>query len=77
MDDEFITLKLDDTQIDKSASQIVFSTDAGKWFMKITASGLVFNREEYPNCEADVFSKAFMELLEKQFKIKFIGKGAE
>lgn len=49
-----------------------FYADSDNWFLKINRDqGIVFNREKYPNSTPDDFAKAFMDILEKEFTVKF------
>jgi len=52
-------------------SEIFFNVDAGKWVMKLTKSGIVFNREIYPDSSPDDFAKVFIDILEKEYIVKF------
>ena len=57
-----------------ASREIIFGDQKGSWFMKITKEGFKFNRERFPHAEIDDFAKAFMELLEKSFDVKFTKK---
>ena len=52
-------------------SAITFSIDKGIWLIKMSKDGIRFNREDYPDYLAGDFAKQFIELLEKQFTVKF------
>jgi len=53
-------------------SEIIMSVDLDKWFIRISCDGIKFNHEEYPNVSLEGFAKAFCDLLEKNYKVKFI-----
>ena len=43
-----------------------------KWVMKlIDGEGIFFNREEFSDYSPDDFAKAVIEILEKEFNVKF------
>ncbi len=53
-------------------SEIIFNADTdGPWIMKLTNEGIIFNRDAYPNTTPYDFAVAVIEILEKQFTIKF------
>lgn len=52
-------------------SEICFNADTDLWALKITRNGIFFNREIFPNSLPDDFALAFIEILEKQFTVKF------
>ena len=54
-------------------SEIIFNADAddGSWVMKLTDKGIFFNRDRYPNVQPDDFAQAVIEILEKNFTVKF------
>ena len=43
----------------------------GKWLIKISTEGIKFNREEFPNLDAEGFVHEFINILETHFNIKF------
>ena len=55
---------------DKS-SEISFNADSNKWVMKLTDKGIFFNRQAYPNAHPEDFAQAVVEILEKEFTVKF------
>jgi len=52
-------------------SEICFSSDTHNWVMKLTKSGIFFNRERYPNSSVDDFAKAVIDILENEYTVKF------
>lgn len=52
-------------------NSIVFSPQTGEWIMKLTADGILFNRETYPDAKPDDFAQAVIEILERAFTVKF------
>jgi hypothetical protein len=73
--DEYVTLDLGQPlELVTPPSQMTFFAYKDKWFMKMTTEGIFFNHEEYPTSQASDFARAFMELMEKNYKIKFIEK---
>ena len=56
--------------IDKT-SNLEFSDGFGNWFIRIEKDGIKFNREKFPNSGPDDFAKAFIEILERNFKVRF------
>lgn len=44
------------------------------WLIEITAEGIKFNREFFPDTNPDEFAKAFIEILEKNFEVSFTKK---
>ncbi len=51
--------------------QMIFSLGDDKWVMKITKTGIVFNREDYPNLTVDEFSSLVVKTLENNCHVKF------
>jgi hypothetical protein len=51
--------------------EIYFNAEAGKWVLKLTKEGVVFNRELYPNSTPEDFVKSFIDILEGCYDIKF------
>lgn len=56
---------------EKSESTIIFNAEANEWVMKLTPRGIFFNRDRYPNAMPDDFANAVIEILEKNFLVKF------
>lgn len=56
---------------EKSEKSITFNADANEWVMKLTPMGIFFNRDRYPNAMPDDFANAVIEILEKNFLVKF------
>ena len=54
-----------------SKDEIIFYAEPSKWFIKINKGGIFFNREIYPDCGPDDFAEAFINILEKEFTVKF------
>lgn len=50
---------------------INFLADKDKWVMKIKPEGIFFNREAYPDSNADEFANAVIQILEKSFAVTF------
>lgn len=51
--------------------------ETDSWLLKITEDGFVFNREKYPQAFEDDFARAFCEVLEHHYNVKFTRKGFE
>lgn len=51
-------------------SAIVFNPHPGKWMMKMTTKGFVFNREGYPELVSDDFANEFCKILEELFTVE-------
>lgn len=57
---------------DPTPSTITFSVSDGIWTMKIIKDeGVLFNREAFPNATPDDFALAVIEILERNFNVKF------
>jgi len=52
-------------------NSIIFNAEPCKWVMKITPEGIFFNREAYPDATPDEFAQTVIEILEKNFTVKF------
>ena len=52
-------------------SEIHFCSSTGIWVMKLTESGIIFNRERYSDSKPDDFAQAVIDILEKNFSVKF------
>jgi len=59
------------TKRSSERSEIVFNANNHDWIMKLTDEGIRFNRERYPNSTVDDFALAVIEILEKQYAVKF------
>ena len=44
------------------------------WIIKINDAGIFFNREKFPDDLPDDFARKFIDILEKNFNVKFIEK---
>ena len=53
--------------------EIVFQFPA-KWLIKIRPEGIFFNREAFPECDAEDFARAFVEALEDNYEVIFVRK---
>ena len=73
MDNEHVSLTLTEEQ-QKEPSEIVMMLDKDNWFMKFTTKGILFNQEAYPTGDINSFARAFIELMEREYKIKFVKK---
>lgn len=62
----------DDCEI-KQPSKITCHTGT-TWFLEMSDRGIKFNHEDFPESKPDDFARAFMELMEKEYAIKFIKK---
>lgn len=60
--------------MEKEPSEIEMSNGEGTWFIRITENGIKFNRDKFPDSKPDDFAKAFMEILENNFSVKFTKK---
>ena len=50
---------------------IIFGDGMGGEFMRISGKdGIVFNREKFPTWEPDCFAKAFIHIIQKNYKVK-------
>lgn len=76
MENEHVTVTLTEEQL-KEPSEIIMMVDKDTCFMKFTTQGIFFNHEKYPTSEMSDFAKAFIELMERQCKIKFIKKSED
>lgn len=62
--------------MNKLESKIVFDS-SGKdidWVMRLDKDGIHFNRDRFPNANTDDFALAVVEILERNFDIKFMRK---
>ncbi len=51
-------------------SKFCFHID-GNWIIEISKEGIKFNREDFPNIDADGFAKAFCDILEMNYSFSF------
>ncbi len=63
-----ITARLDRSNMN---SEICFSPNGVDWAFKVTNKGIIFNKEKFPFTTADEFAKAFVDILEMQYEVKF------
>jgi len=56
---------------------ITFNVTATDWAIKITKEGIKFNREKFPDAMPDDFARVFIELLEREFIVKFEKRSVE
>ena len=52
-------------------NSMIFSLGNVPWFFRISKEGIFFNKEAYPDFIADDFAKAFVDILEKSYDLKF------
>lgn len=52
-------------------SKFTFWVDKDIWAIKISEEGIKFNREVFPMKTPNDFAKIFIEILEKNYKVKF------
>ncbi len=52
----------------------IYFGDGKDWIMKFNQEGIFFNHERFKDAPPSEFAKAFIEIMEKQYKIKFIEK---
>lgn len=55
-------------------SSITFWVNKTEWALEISKDGIKFNRELYPESNAEDFAEVFVQVLEKQYDVKFIKK---
>jgi len=73
MDDNEIPPNLNITLNDPEIQCIVFSDGIGGDFMRISTDfGVMLNRRKFPHWQPDDFVKAFIDLIETKYKVKFI-----
>lgn len=58
----------------RKPSSIIFCVNEYDWIIKITEEGIKFNKDGYPEVTADGFAQAFVEILEKNYDVKFVRK---
>ena len=58
-----------DTPRDYTNSKITAALGDGTWLFEISRDGFKFNREQFPDATANVFAKAFVDILEKDYVV--------
>lgn len=58
-------------------NEITFCPQLGEWVMKITQEGIKFNKDLYSDSNTDEFAKAVIDILERDFDVKFTAKSNE
>jgi putative NADH-flavin reductase len=51
--------------------EFIFQTNKENWCIKIRKDGIQFNKKYYSDSSPDDFAKAFIEILEKNYTVKF------
>jgi len=51
--------------------EIIFNANDTDWVMALKDGAIFFNRDKWPNATPDEFAIAVIEILEKQYTLKF------
>jgi len=58
-------------RVSSPPSKFIFGDGYGDWLIEITATGIKFNHDKYPDIATDGFARAFCDILEKKYIVKF------
>ena len=54
--------------------EIKFTVADNKWIIRLNEEGIFFNHEVFPELVGDAFVKAFINIMELNYAIKFVRK---